>query len=208
MAGVSMPPALMTLVQGTVSEASAPAVGGGWTGAAAPYSAAQLTSLPRTGPGANPLLTSLFGGGGTTSQGGGGGLIGAVMNSTSQRGPLSGFNPAQMLKNIKSINLGGFARAPGQYGPDAMGNDTWQQGKITGLNGLAGAAAMAGGSMVAERGLLGSGMGTWGGTAEGAAGGAAMGFAMGGPLGAAHRRRWPDWASASVRSWPESNRRR
>jgi hypothetical protein len=197
MAGFSMPPELMAVAQGTVSEISAPAIGGGSTGAAAPYSVAQLATMPHTGTGANPLLGAIFGGG-TTSQGGGG-LIGTVMNSGHQGGTLGGFNPAQILKNIKSINLGGLTRSPvtPTFGVQAAGpgvSDTevgsdvqtgTTGGRITGVNGLAGAALMAGGSMVATQGLLGPNMGTWGGTAEGAVGGGAVGFAMGGTLGAA-----------------------
>ena len=53
------------------------------------------------------------------------------------------------------------------------------------MHGVAGAAVFAGGTMLAEQGLMGSGAGTWGGVAEGTAGGAAIGFTMGGPLGAA-----------------------
>ena len=53
------------------------------------------------------------------------------------------------------------------------------------MHGVAGAAVFAGGTMLAERGLMGSSAGTWGGVAEGTAGGAAIGFTMGGPRGAA-----------------------
>jgi hypothetical protein len=194
--GGSVLPPLMAMVQGTVSEMSAPSVGAGWTGSGAgpggggPPSVAELAALPHTGPGANPLLASIFGGG--TASSGGGGLIGAALNSGRQGTAqgIGGFNPAQVLKNIKSINLGGLTRSPvtPTYGTDAEGSDVQtgtSGGKITGVNGLAGAALMAGGSMLAEQGLLGSSRGTWGGVAEGTAGGAAIGFTMGGPLGAA-----------------------
>ena len=50
---------------------------------------------------------------------------------------------------------------------------------------MAGAALMAGGTMLAEQGLLGNSRGTNLGIAEGAAGGAAIGLQMGGPWGAA-----------------------
>ena len=101
-----------------------------------------------------------------------------------------------MLKGWKGINWGGFTRAPGSnvvgYGPDGtphddMGNPVKDNGdgKITGVNGAAGAALGAGGMMLAQQGLLGSSRGTWGGVAMGTAGGAAIGYQQGGALGAA-----------------------
>ena len=99
----------------------------------------------------------------------------ALINLGSGKGgsivPGSGFRPGNILQNLKSTDWGGFSR-----------ND---KGSITGMHGVAGAAVFAGGTMLAERGLMGSGAGTWGGVAEGTAGGAAIGFTMGGPLGAA-----------------------
>jgi hypothetical protein len=100
----------------------------------------------------------------------------ALINLGSGKGsgsivPGSGFRPGNILQNLKSTDWGGFSR-----------ND---QGSITGMHGVAGAAVFAGGTMLAEQGLMGSGAGTWGGVAEGTAGGAAIGFTMGGPLGAA-----------------------
>jgi hypothetical protein len=100
----------------------------------------------------------------------------ALINLGSGKGggsivPGSGFRPGNILQNLKSTDWGGFSR-----------ND---KGSITGMHGVAGAAVFAGGTMLAEQGLMGSSAGTWGGVAEGTAGGAAIGFTMGGPLGAA-----------------------
>jgi hypothetical protein len=96
----------------------------------------------------------------------------AVTQMASGKGTVPGstFNPHAMLANLKNTDWGGFTK-----------ND---KGQITGMHGVAGAAVFTGGTMVAERGLLGSDRGTWAGVGEGAAGGAAVGFAMGGPLGA------------------------
>jgi len=90
----------------------------------------------------------------------------ALINLGSGKGggsivPGSGFarkHPAEPQEH----GLGGFSR-----------ND---KGSITGMHGVAGAAVFAGGTMLAEQGLMGSGAGTWGGVAEGTAGGAAIGL--------------------------------
>ena len=99
-----------------------------------------------------------------------------------------GFNLSNILRNFKGINWGGFTRDAGVGGPNGdFGGETDNPagGKITGVNGLAGGALMAGGMFLAQRGLLGSSRGTWGGVAQGALGGAMVGFAVGGPIGAA-----------------------
>jgi hypothetical protein len=91
-----------------------------------------------------------------------------------------------IFKNFKGMNWGGLTRraydpfAPGENG-DYTGTG---RGKITGVNGLAGAALMAGGTYLAQAGLLGGARGTGGGMLMGTIGGAAIGFALGGPLGA------------------------
>jgi hypothetical protein len=143
--------------------------GGDWSGASA-----GMPTLNRAqgGTGAfNPLAT-LFGGarGGAAGGRGSNGLAGIV-------------------SNFKSTNWGSFKRSPSNptYGTDENGNDFQtgdSGGKITGVGGVAGAALLAGGTMLAQQGLLGNSRGTWTGTAEGTAGGAAIGFQMGGPLGA------------------------
>jgi hypothetical protein len=96
------------------------------------------------------------------------GLFGKVLGSA--KGGLSG------LKG----SLGGLTRSP--VTTDDQGNTTG--GKITGANGMLGAALGAGGMYLAQRGLLGNDRGTGAGIAEGTAGGAALGFEYGGPLGA------------------------
>lgn len=99
-----------------------------------------------------------------------------------------GFSFSNILRNFKGINWGGFTRDAGVGGPNGdFGGETDNPagGKITGVNGLASGALMAGGMFLAQRGLLGSSRGTWGGVAQGALGGAMVGFAVGGPIGAA-----------------------
>ena len=54
-------------------------------------------------------------------------------------------------------------------GPDGSDVEDSNSGRITGVNGVAGAALTTGGMMLASQGLLGSSRGTWGGVAEGAA---------------------------------------
>src|ERR1019366_2796797 len=143
--------------------------GGDWSGASA--GAMTLNRAPGGTGGFNPLAL-LFGGarGGTAGGSGPNGLAGIV-------------------SNFKSTNWGSFNRSPSNptYGTDENGNDVQtgdSGGKITGVGGVAGAALLAGGTMLAQQGLLGNSRGTWTGTAEGTAGGAAIGFQMGGPLGA------------------------
>jgi hypothetical protein len=142
--------------------------GGDWSGASA-----GTPTLNRTpgGTGGFDLLSTLFGG---------------------ARGAAGGSGPnglAGIVSNLKRTNWGSFKRSPSNptYGTDENGNDVQtgdSGGKITGVGGVAGAAMLAGGTMLAQQGLLGSSRGTWTGTAEGTAGGAAIGFQMGGPLGA------------------------
>jgi hypothetical protein len=143
--------------------------GGDWSGASA--GTPTLNRAPGGTGGFNPLAM-LFGGarGGAAGGSGPNGLAGIV-------------------SNFKSTNWGSFKRSPSNptYGTDENGNDVQtgdSGGKITGVGGVAGAAMLAGGTMLAQQGLLGSSRGTWTGTAEGTAGGAAIGFQMGGPLGA------------------------
>src|ERR1035441_10009599 len=152
-------------VTGGYSPAPWAAGGGDWSSASAGMPT--LNRAPGGTGGFNPLAT-LFGGaaGGSGSNG------------------LSG-----IVSNLKRTNWGNFKRSPSNpiYGTDENGNDVQtgdSGGKITGVGGMAGAAMLAGGTMLAQQGLLGSSRGTWTGTAEGTAGGAAIGFQMGGPLGA------------------------
>jgi hypothetical protein len=105
--------------------------------------------------------------------------------SASKGTPSGGSGISSLLGNIKGIKWGGLTRSGPTYGTDENGNDVQtSDGKITGVNGVAGAALFSGGSMLAEHGLLGPDRGTWKGAGEGAAGGAAIGFQQGGPLGA------------------------
>jgi len=137
------------------------------------------------------LLTSAgiptFMGGGAAGRAAGGGFnpLAMVLGGGRSGGGASAPNFAGILKNFKGMNWGGFTHGPDVYSTDANGSDVESQGKITGVNGVAGAALFTGGTMLAQQGLLGSSRGTWGGVAEGTLGGAAIGFQMGGPLGAA-----------------------
>jgi hypothetical protein len=137
------------------------------------------------------LLTSAgiptFMGGGAAGRAAGGGFnpLAMVLGGGRSGGGASAPNFAGMLKNFKGTNWGSFTHGPDVYSTDANGSDIESQGKITGVNGVAGAALFTGGTMLAQQGLLGSSRGTWGGVAEGTLGGAAIGFQMGGPLGAA-----------------------
>jgi hypothetical protein len=143
--------------------------GGDWSGASA---GTPTLNRAQGGTGGFNPLAMLFGGarGGAAGGSGANGLAGIV-------------------SNFKSTNWGSFKRSPSNptYGTDENGNDVQtgdSGGKITGVGGVAGAAMLAGGTMLAQQGLLGNSRGTWTGTAEGTAGGAAIGFQMGGPLGA------------------------
>jgi hypothetical protein len=157
--------------------------------------AADLFSLPSSSHTGNlPLMAALFGGGSAAggSQGGGGSnpmaaLFGGGGKSASSApgGSMAG-NFTGMLKGFKG-NLGGLTRSDGSY---TTNSDTGEisdtsGGKINGVNGLAGAALMGGGMMLAQHGLLGADRGTNKGILEGAGGGAMIGMQMGGPLGAA-----------------------
>jgi hypothetical protein len=116
----------------------------------------------------------------------------AMLFGGTRGGTAGGSGPSSLagiVRNLKGTNWGSFKRSPSNptYGTDENGNDVQtgdSGGKITGVGGVAGAALLAGGTMLAQQGLLGNSRGTWTGTAEGAAGGAAIGFQMGGPLGA------------------------
>ncbi len=158
-------------------------------------------------------LPSILGGGWDRNAGGGGAPLGGILGGGSSPSsdpawaayragvgtpPFVGGGSAGggsmvggitgMLKNFKSMNWGGLNRAKVSgvgAGPDGSDIEDSNTGKITGVNGVAGAALFAGGSMLAQQGLLGSSRGTWGGIAMGTAGGAAIGFQQGGWLGAA-----------------------
>jgi hypothetical protein len=184
--GMGVPAIAAPSIPGGISipAISAPAVAGGGAGAGG-------FSLPsilgggwdrNAGGGGSPLGAILGGGGGATSAstppfvGGGSAGGGSVSNGI-----------AGLLKNFKSVKWGGFTRSAPTFGTDENGSDvqTSDGGKITGVNGVAGAALFGGGLMAAQQGLLGSSRGTWGGIAMGTAGGAAIGFQQGGWLGAA-----------------------
>jgi hypothetical protein len=177
-----------------------------------PMLGGRAPSLPVPIPGIGTVtIPSLFGGGsggggGAAASGASGGYspVGGYSPAGGGRGgvqiplglgsaagggsriPGSGFSPHAMLASIKGTDWGGFTR-PTVHEFDEQGFATGEthKGGITGMHGVAGAAAFAGGTMLAQRGLMGQDMGTWGGVAEGAAGGAAIGFTYGGPLGAA-----------------------
>lgn len=141
-----------------------------------------LSSPPGIGQFGTPTLPSFGGSGGgavdsdgnptfsTTayaSAGGGaaslsGGLLPGLLKSATKNGSFD-------LSALKK-NLGGFTRN--------------KDGSISGVNGLAGAALVAGGSELAKSGLLGNARGTGLGIFEAGAGGAALGLKYGGPLGA------------------------
>lgn len=127
-----------------------------------------------TYPGAGSVTTPPFIGdwGGSGGSGGAGGFGGIG-------GILGGKSP--------SPNGGGLdGLLKGIGGAKGLGSLTRNSaGKITGVGGMAGAALFAGGTMLAENGLMGKNAGTWGGVAEGTAGGAMIGMQLGGPLGAA-----------------------
>jgi hypothetical protein len=170
---------------------SAPAVSGG--GASTASFGGGFSPLIGGGAGGigGGLLTSAgiptFMGGGAAGRAAGGGFnpLAMVLGGGRSGGGASAPNFAGILKNFKGMNWGGFTHGPDVYSTDANGSDVESQGKITGVNGVAGAALFTGGTMLAQQGLLGSSRGTWGGVAEGTLGGAAIGFQMGGPLGAA-----------------------
>jgi hypothetical protein len=128
-------------------------------------------------------MSALLGGGAVGHAAGGGGILPALMSAGRPGAAPTGV--AGILKNFKGMNWGGLTHGPDVYSTDANGSDIESQGRITGVNGVAGAALFTGGSMLAQQGLLGSSRGTWGGVGMGAAGGAMIGMQMGGPLGAA-----------------------
>jgi hypothetical protein len=194
--GISLPSISAPAVSG--STASTVAFGGGAS------SGSSFTDLTR---GLNPVSMVFGGGTGTSAEiptlnhaasGGGFNPLSMVLGGrggASQSGS-PGTGIAGMLKSFKGINWGGFTRAPGSnvvgWGADGtphddMGNPVKDNGdgRITGVNGAAGAAMGAGGMMLAQQGLLGSSRGTWGGVGMGTAGGAMIGYQQGGALGAA-----------------------
>ena len=152
---------------------AAPAgIGGVSLPAISASSVAGAAGLVMSAGGGNPLSMIMGGGGGSVgATGGSGGGFAGVPN---------------MLRNFKGINWGGLTHTPDRYRINEIGGDPEliKAGHINGVNGAAGAALFAGGSMLAQQGLLGSWRGTWGGVGAGALGGAAVGFQMGGPLGA------------------------
>lgn len=130
------------------------------------------------GPGGTSGFSGPVGGGGGAAGGGFGGI-------------LQGKNPfGNILQNFKNINWGGLthgkvAQGGGDYGGEYGPADEVKLGRISGANGLLGTALVAGGAILAMRGLAGADRGTWKGVGEGALGGAMIGFKFGGPLGAA-----------------------
>jgi hypothetical protein len=139
----------------------------------------------------SPIAIAQMAGGGWSGAGTGGsqgGILSQILGGGYAKGGQTTSNPfSGMLKNLKGTNWGGLTRADSrEFNQDTGG---WTQmeggGKITGVNGVAGAALSTGGMMLAQRGLMGADRGTWGGVAEGTLGGAAVGFQMGGPIGAA-----------------------
>jgi hypothetical protein len=155
----------------------------GYDGGYTPFSGGATYGMPGSSGGGGQNEAAMLGllgigarslggfGGGTAGRAGTGNLIGGFTG---------------ILKNFKG-GLGGFTRGPGK-GDMAGGNglDTSDSpGKITGVNGMAGAALSGGGMMLAQAGLLGNNRGTVGGMFEGMAGGAMVGMQQGGPIGAA-----------------------
>jgi hypothetical protein len=154
----------------------------------------------------NPLAMVFGSGGGGASAGssadvptmsvaaGGRGFNPLALLGAGRQGSAGG-GIAGMLKGFKGMNWGGVTRSTGSnivgYGADGTPHDDQGNpvadngdGKITGVNGIAGAALGGGGMMLASAGLLGANRGTWGGIAEGTAGGAMIGYQQGGALGA------------------------
>ncbi|MGD0497535.1 MAG: hypothetical protein ABSC23_03765 [Bryobacteraceae bacterium] len=167
----------------SVPSISAPAIaGGGAGGFSLPAIFGGGSSRGASAGGGSPLSMILGGGG----QGSAATPPFLPSNSNGGASGSGGGGLAGMLKNFKSIKWGGLTHGAPTYGTDEDGSDVQTgNGKITGVNGMAGAALFAGGSMLAQQGLLGSSRGTWGGIAMGTAGGAAIGFQQGGWLGAA-----------------------
>ena len=150
---------------------------------------------PGGGGGLLSTISSITSGQGFGEPGGTPGFVGPVqMGGGGRFGGGGGFGSgiggfASMFKNFKTMDWGGFTRNGGGFGNALPGSTvsggTNVGGKMTGMHGAAGAAVFAGGSMLAQQGLLGSSRGTWGGVGEGALGGAAIGMSVGGPIGAA-----------------------
>jgi hypothetical protein len=161
----------------SVPAIAAPAAVGGVPVPAITASIPAVSAISGGAGGGNPL-SMIFGGGGGQA------ATTPPFVPSGGSGPTFGGLP-NLLRNFKGINWGGLTHSIPRYSMDADGNLTLlKDSRITGVNGVAGAALFAGGAMLAQQGLLGSWRGTWGGVAAGAAGGAMVGFQAGGPLGA------------------------
>jgi hypothetical protein len=151
-------------------------------------SSAYMIPNPRSRSGGG-VLGGIFAGSGRTGGGksGGfnlGGLFGGSTNEIVGYGEDG--TPHDQWGNPVSTSAGGWKnRLAGLLGGKSLGGLTRNDaGSITGVNGLAGAGLMMGGTALADAGILGNARGTWGGAAESTVGGAAIGFQMAGPLGA------------------------
>jgi hypothetical protein len=147
--------------------------GGGWSGG--------LSSVfgPGGTPGFAPGPIGIGGG-----SGGGSGALNRILGGFAGGNGEGGW--AGMLKNLKSITLGGATMSPSRWRMDEEGNMTQlSAGRVTGMNGLLGMGMTAGGMMLAQNGIFGEDRGTASGTFQGMLGGAFAGMAMGGPVGAA-----------------------
>ena len=166
---------------------------GSGSSASIPFFGASPSMMPTLGMGTNP---SSYGGpmGMTTppfvSEGSGGGFnLGGLFGGSNRTG---GFNVRSLTSLARGgiSNLGGFTRSSGagDVGSDNgdFGGETNNPagGGITGVSGFAGAGLIAGGSLLAMKGLMGKDEGTGAGILMGAGGGAAIGMAYGGPIGA------------------------
>jgi hypothetical protein len=181
--GISLPSISASAVSGPSSGASS---GGGSNAWFAPGGPSSVFSAPR-----------IFGGGGAPSNNGSdynfgwdtgpaassnkgsGGIFRSIFGGGSSQQSGSGQTGiAGMLRNFKTMNWGGLTRANDGsvvgYGPDGTPHDDQgnpvNPGRVTGVNGMAGAAMAGTGMMLAQSGLLGANRGTWGGIAEGTAG--------------------------------------
>jgi hypothetical protein len=181
--GISMP-----AISGSVSSAT-PSLPSIWSGGvfSAPSMGGEAGS-PMNSAGGAPDVYNLpmsRSGGGSNPLGALAGILGGSGRGSSSASPVASIT--KTLGNLKGMNWGGLTRSGQVYGAgtgDATGAGASSAGHITGVNGMAGAALLGGGTMAAEAGLLGNARGTALGIAEGTAGGAAIGFQMGGPLGA------------------------
>ena len=188
--------------------------GGGWSGNAFTDVPGGVSSLPGSvlNPTTNPLGSIGYATSGSSGSRGssGGGWLGNLTKNVfggktngsdpgggwTERPPGSGSgNWRDVLGNLKAGPSGGwgsFSHAPGKdtvgwnsdgKPTDEYGNVT-SEGAINGVGGVAGTAMVAGGMMLAQRGLMGPDMGSGKGVLEGAVGGAMIGAKYGGLLGA------------------------